>query len=185
MAAPLIGFAGVVIGGLLASLLSARQEYRRQRVKVRSAARLLLERFEHAKTALEAARDHPVGPEKRPMLSRGDYVLPEWDAARGLLADDLEGQAFDLLLKGIRSLERSREYSEQLADPCRSAEATPSVAQIRSELIALDDPIALLRILASQDLRSPSLRLWDRLLSRRPLAERAELKNLGTNDPSL
>lgn len=69
-------FLGIVIGGVLTSLLSYWQERRRERMKVRTAARLIQERFENAVRGLEWSKEVTSSPDELALLMEDAFEGP-------------------------------------------------------------------------------------------------------------
>ena len=153
MSSAIIGLVGVVIGGVLTSLLSAWQEQRRERLKMRTAARLVLERFEEAANALAFAKRISPDSHGPAVLLKESFELPEWPEARVLFADHLDGETFALLSSGVKEVRRLHEYAVRFEkDAGADRGVLLRLHDVSAHAQMLLQPMALLGMLADADL---------------------------------
>lgn len=185
----LIGFIGVIVGAGLTGGVALWQQRQRDRLDVRTAARLLLERFEAARETLERNDDPVMG-----YLHTPAFEAPEWDDVRRVFAAHLDDETVRVVARGVRQLDWDRKRSLRLYDRRFEEMAQPERGDVDASLHVYRRTMIPLSRLASRDLRPRPVRAWQRVRPPRSpgadadraalLEEIAELKAKRPADPA-
>lgn len=152
----LIALAGVIIGAAITGGVSLWQERQRARLDVRTAARLLLERFEIASDAVRRNDGDPF----LSYLFTEKFDVPEWDEIRRVFARHLDDETMAVMTRGIRRLDADRRRSQRLFDRRFRDDPPPDESDVDSSLSVYRRTMIPLRRLATSDLRPWPQRRW-------------------------
>jgi hypothetical protein len=157
--AALIGFVGVIVGAVMTGGVSIWQQRQRDRLDVRTSARLLLERFQTARHQLEHNEENPfLG-----YLPTERFEAPEWDDVRRVFAAHLDDETFRVIARGVQQLERDRQRSLRLYDERLREMPPPEQHEVNHSLFVYRRTMIPLRQLAERDLRPRIAREWHRV----------------------
>lgn len=154
----LIALGGVILGAAITGGVSLWLEHQRDRKDVRTAARLLLERFQIAWDAV----DHDYGDPFLGYLDGKKFEASEWEEVRRIFARHLDDETMKVVTRGIRQLDADRGRSRRLFDRRFRDDSPPDNSDVNASLTVYRRTMIPLKRLATSDLRPWPQRLWHR-----------------------